>query len=66
MIALAVVAVVVLVVVRWRLAHHARRRSEAEARQVTHRPLGEFDARFPADRLQRSSFGRRARRRRGF
>jgi hypothetical protein len=61
-----VLAIVFILVVKWRVGHQSRRRSEAEGRQLMHRPLGEFDARFPADRLERSAFKRRGRRRRGF
>jgi len=63
---LVIAAIIFILVVKWRMGHQARRRSEAEARQLMHRPLGEFDARFPADRLERSAFKRRGRRRRGF
>lgn len=45
-----VLMVVVALVVRWRLGHRRRRRSEAQVRQLAHRPLAEFDARFPAER----------------
>ena len=44
------VVVVLVLVVKWRLGHRARRRSEAEFRQLAHRPMTAEDARFPADR----------------
>lgn len=66
MVAVIVLSLAVVVVVRWRMGHGERRRSEAAARQTTHRPLGEFDARFPMDRLDRKRFRRGSRRRIGF
>ncbi len=47
---LLVVVIVAFVLVRWRLGHYKRRKEEAAALQLQHRPLSEFDARFPADR----------------
>lgn len=56
-----VVALVLLVVIRWRMEHRRRRSEEAEARQLAWRPVSEFDARFPADRrrVRHSRLGRR-------
>lgn len=47
----------------WRAGHRRRRRAEAQALQLTHRPLNEFDARFPADRRLEAGSRRRSRRR---
>jgi len=58
-----VLGLVLLFVVRWRIEHRGRRRREAAALQMQHRPLSEFDARFPADRRLG---GRLIRRRVGF
>lgn len=54
------VAIVFVGVLRWRLGHAARRKSEAIQRQQSLRPLGEWEARFPADR-RLSNLGKRSR-----
>jgi hypothetical protein len=58
---------VLVLVLRWRVMRHKHRTLEQQSFQLAHRPMNEFDARFPADRRQgRGLGGRRYRKRLGF
>ena len=65
--AVVIVLLLIVLVIRWRVMRAHHRTLEQESFQLQHRPLSEFDARFPADRRRGSGLGgKRYRKRLGF